>query len=321
MAALIDFNQAENIETSSQVKEKPSANTSSFYEKSLLNNSIKNKETNSNFGKLIKVEPSECILWPYTDRPIDELGDISALAESLKQNGQQEPILLRPNQQPTSHKYEVIFGNRRWRAAQKVNIKLIGILKLVTDQEGALFQKEENENRKDISDFAKAISYKSQLDGGVFKSESELSKSLGMSKQTLNDIMSFIRVPEELRETINNYKQLSRKLVSKLATLSKNKKNIDILVQVSDKISSGIINSTNIEIYLASYDQNSKAGFKTAGKQRSTTYKINNNPIYLLKKDKTGNYKIFIKENKLNEINIDEFNSKLQSFVNSLLTT
>lgn len=198
-------------------------------------------------GGLIQVDPEDCILWPFADRPQDELGDLDSLAESMQNHGQQEPVLIRANRQNTPQKYEIIFGNRRWRAAKKANIKLSAVFRDITDQQAALCQKEENENRKELSDFARALSYRAQIEGGVFKNENELSKYLGISRQSLNDIMSYLRVPEILRNNIKNYKLLSKNMVVKLATLAKDNEHLDVLMHLADKISEKKITTTNLE--------------------------------------------------------------------------
>lgn len=204
-------------------------------------------------NQLIEIEPEDCILWRFSDRPSDELGDIESLAQSMKEHGQQEPILVRENRQTSEHRYEIIFGNRRWRAAQVAKIKLTAICKNISDQQAALFQKEENENRKELSDYARAMSYRAQIDGGVFKNESELSKELGISKQALNDLMAYLRVPETLREAISNYKSLSKKMVTKLAALSKNRDMLDVLIILAPKISDQSITTSTLDKHIHSF--------------------------------------------------------------------
>lgn len=255
MAALLDFAQTAVIddvqEQANSVHETSSVNEwqdVSRFEK--INEPIVREATHE---PLITVDPKDCILWRFSDRPSDELGDINSLAQSIKEHGQQEPILVRKNRQDTPHAYEVIFGNRRWRAAQQEELKLIAICKNLTDQQAALCQKEENENRKELSDYARAMSYRAQLDGGVFKNETELSKILGISKQTLSDVMAYLRVPETLRDAISNYKSLSKKMVTKLAALSKNKDVLDILILLAPKISDQSVTTTTLEKHIQSF--------------------------------------------------------------------
>lgn len=193
------------------------------------------------------LEPDNCRPWIFADRPTEEMGDLEALAKSIKEHGQQEPVLARL---ASDGKYEIIFGNRRWRACKKIQSRLLAIVKPVTDQEAAVFQNEENENRKDLSDLARARSYKLQVESGVFPSEAALSKALGISTQSLNDIMAFNRVPEELSDLIPNFRELSRKTVVKLAVLAKNKKHLPALKKLANKIGNKKITAANLEAEL-----------------------------------------------------------------------
>lgn len=200
--------------------------------------------------KIVFLPTESCYLWEFADRPDDELGDIQSLADSIAGVGQQEPILVRPKLNKT---YEIIFGNRRWRACKLIGKEVLAIIKTISDKDAARIQKEENENRKDISDYSKAISYKKMIDNGLFNTELELSQSLNISPQTLNDIFSYNRVPYEIASNIDGFKFLPRKLVVKLARFAKLTKYQQALINLADSISSKKINSSNLESYLKKY--------------------------------------------------------------------
>jgi ParB/RepB/Spo0J family partition protein len=245
MAALLDFTEAPVLLDAESPRVSHDAN---IWESQSFDRTPREQG-----DRLLSIDPDDCILWPFSDRPSDELGDIHSLAHSLKEHGQQEPILVRENRQKTRHTYEIIFGNRRWRAAQIAKIKLIAICKNVDDQQASLFQKEENENRKELSDYARAMSYRAQIDGGIYKNEAELSKVLGISKQALNDLMAYLRVPEELREAISNFKSLSKKMVTKLAALSKDKEMLEVLMHLAPKISDQSVTTTTLDKHIHSF--------------------------------------------------------------------
>jgi ParB family chromosome partitioning protein len=199
---------------------------------------------------LQRLDPKDCYPWRFADRPIDEMGDLETLAASIKEIGQQEPILVRPAHYNKEIRYEIIFGSRRWRACKLAGVKVLAIIKDVTDQEATLYQKEENENREDISDLARARNYKALIDAGIFKNESELSKKLGISKQRLSDIMSFNRIPERLANAIPNLREVSSKTAIKIAFLAKEEMVMEQLIHLAPKIGSKEITSANIELYL-----------------------------------------------------------------------
>jgi len=180
-------------------------------------NSFFNKQSDVNDFTLIQVPTSDCTPWQYANRSSDEFGDLKALSESLKLEGQQEPILVRPTPDRDT-KYEVIFGRRRYEAAKLANIPLIAICKELTDQEAAVAQKAENENRESISAYSEALHYRKLLDSKCFKSESELSRKINIPKTTLSNMMSFTKIPNSIIEKIRNIHAVSIRMAVAITT-------------------------------------------------------------------------------------------------------
>jgi len=259
--------------------------------------------------KVILVDPNDCYPWKYADRPEDEMGDIDALANSIAQVGQQEPVLLRPSENK-SYKYDIIFGNRRWRACKYANKKLMAIVKGVNDQEASTYQKAENENRKELSDFARAYSYKKQIDEGVFKSQSELGQALGLNRQTLNDIMAFTRIPKELIKAIPSLKFISKNFAAKLAALAKNPDNLGYILQLKSKIDNGSVKASNIGEMIARFKQN-------------LSDKVTDSEMVIIR-DREGSKLFHIKANKAGKLSIVIERKAMQSYtvedVKNLLT-
>lgn len=223
-----------------EVKDRP-------FSSDILNPPLKEKE---NSEILIEIPPSSCSPWGFSDRLEPEMGNIEELAASIHQAGQQEPILVRPvksNDSLSTKRYEIIFGNRRWRACSLLNKNVLAIVRNLSDQEAALAQKEENENRRDISDYSKAVHYKKLINSKIFENENQLSMKLNIPRNRLNDLMSYNRIPEEIIESISNIHNMSQRTAIKIASLSREKENIQYLLKLTPKISENKITSTNIE--------------------------------------------------------------------------
>ena len=168
--------------------------------------------------------PTRCEPWKYADRHELEMGDISSLAQSIKSNGQQEPILLRRSLQKNAKtEFEIIFGNRRWRACKSINQPIKAIIKTISDQEAAIAQQEENAHRQDISDYSRAINIKKPIDENVFSSIDNAAKYLGMGKTTIVDLLSFTRIPQKIMSGISNPTRLSIRAAIQLASIGKEK--------------------------------------------------------------------------------------------------
>ena len=60
---------------------------------------------------LKELNPKECRRWKYADRSSFEMGDLFLLAEDIKQNGQIEPVIVRPIEESGDIKYEVCLAS------------------------------------------------------------------------------------------------------------------------------------------------------------------------------------------------------------------
>lgn len=239
LASILNQSDVPSVEFSSQHKEK-----SQLY---LSTNNIESKDT-----VILKLDTSECKPWDFSDRLDLEMGNIDELASSIQQAGQQEPILVRPIKNRSTLKespikYEIIFGNRRWRACKVIGMNVLAIVRNINDQEAARAQKEENENRENISDYSKAIHYKKLIESGVFSNENQLAIKLNIPRNRLNDLMSYTRIPADLICAIKNVHCLSQRLAIKLASMAKNPSLLKQLIQIAPQISEGKISSTNID--------------------------------------------------------------------------
>ncbi|MGI9214859.1 MAG: ParB/RepB/Spo0J family partition protein [Gammaproteobacteria bacterium] len=224
---------------------------------------------------------------------------------SIKKYGQQEPILVRPKHDVTSEvEYEVIFGNRRWRACASLNIPVKAIIKSLTDQEAAISQKEENENREGISDYSKAIFYKKMLDNKIFSSIGSLANNMGIGKSTLLDLLSYTRISQEIISAMPNPHKLSRKAAAKLATLSSaNKDTIENLILLAPDIVAGKIPARKIESEL--------------NKRLNPDYVQNlTKALFSLTTHNNGDLTIFIPKDQVKNINLEELNNLLTEHFN-----
>ena len=202
---------------------------------------------NENKAFLIELPCSELSPWRYSDRPENEMGDLNDLADSIKQHGQQSAALVRKKE----GQYELIFGHRRWRACKQLGINLLcRVVADLSDETAAALQTSENFDRQDISDYARALSFKRLLDNNVFESEAKLCVKLRISKTTINDILSYTRLPKDVLDNLTNIHKISRRTIVKLSVLLKDINNKKYLDSLLEKINEGEITSTNIESFL-----------------------------------------------------------------------
>ena len=181
-----------------------------------------------------EVETKDIIRWKYKDRPENELGDIENLAKDIKTNGQIQPVVLRKLDGNT---FELIVGERRWRACKLLNIPVKAVVRAMDDKNAALIQVSENIQRKDLSDYAKALSYKRLIDGKVFQ-QTELAEKIAKSQSYIRNMLSFFRVNTEIVNLIGDLRFVSARTAYEIATIQdKGKVYIDALKKIAPRIS------------------------------------------------------------------------------------
>ena len=227
----------------------------------------KNDETQANTNKttskksyeenLTELLSTEIVNWEHHDRPSSELGDIAALAEEFKTIGQQQPCVVRPH--PTlSNYYELIIGERRWRACKLANIPVKVIIRELSDTDAALAQAAENDNRVDLSDYAKGMSYSKLIKAGVIK-QIDLVEKLGKSKQYVSALLSFSKIPDEVLTAIGDMTKVSASSAETIKQLSnKGRDHIDALLKLAQKISEGKLGGRNLTKTVSDMADNQK---------------------------------------------------------------
>ena len=128
---------------------------------------------------------------PRKDFSTDEL---NSLASSIEETGIIQPILVRKN----NDIYEIVAGERRWRAAQIANIHEVPVLiKELTDEEVVKISIIENIQRVDLNPIEEANSYK-QLIQDFGYTQGKVSESLGKSRSYIANSLRLLSLPESI---------------------------------------------------------------------------------------------------------------------------
>ncbi|MTI01087.1 ParB/RepB/Spo0J family partition protein [Roseibium sp. RKSG952] len=125
--------------------------------------------------------------------------DLSDLAESLKAKGIVQPILVRPAVGQVD-RFEIIAGERRWRAAQKAGLhEAPVIIRDVTDQEALELAIIENVQRADLNPIEEAMGYE-QLVAEFQYSQGELAKVIGKSRSHVANTLRLLKLPNSVKD-------------------------------------------------------------------------------------------------------------------------
>jgi ParB family chromosome partitioning protein len=127
----------------------------------------------------------------------DEL-KIEELAESIKEKGILEPLIVRR----TDQGYELIVGERRWRAAQKAGLKEVPVLvKDVEGREALEISLIENLQREDLNPIEAAEAFKHLIEEFSISQE-DLSKRMGKDRTTITNTLRLLKLPSEVRNQL-----------------------------------------------------------------------------------------------------------------------
>ena len=126
---------------------------------------------------------------------------LQELADSIRERGILEPLLVRPLP-GARDSYEIIAGERRWRAAQIAGLHDVPVMvRELTDREAMVFGIIENVQREDLSAIEEGEGYKRLIEEFGHTQEA-LGKIVGKSRPHITNMLRLLSLPEEVRELI-----------------------------------------------------------------------------------------------------------------------
>lgn len=127
--------------------------------------------------------------------------ELNSLAASIKQHGVLQPLLLRK----IGDKYEIIAGERRYKAANIAGLVSVPAIIMETDDNtSAELAVIENVQRKDLNAMEEAQSYKKLADRGL--TQEEIAKRIGVNQSTVANKIRLLSLDEEVQDALLNNK-------------------------------------------------------------------------------------------------------------------
>lgn len=196
---------------------------------------------------IILIDTEDVINWKYHDRLESDLGNINELANDILLNGQIQPCVVRIANSPYKNKYELIIGERRWRAAKKAGVKLKVIIKDLSDSEAAIKQFSENNQRKDISDYALGMNLNELIKDKIISAK-ELEKKLNISKSQVDRYLSFSQIPKDVWDAIKDPSKISARTAAEIRALTnKGDKEKLAIIALAEKIKDKKVTARNLK--------------------------------------------------------------------------
>ena len=167
---------------------------------------------------------------PYQPRKVFNDEALNELAESIKEHGVFQPIIVKKSIKG----YEIIAGERRVRASKMAGLnKIPAIIRNLDDEQMMEIALLENLQRENLSSIEEAIAYKTMIEQ-LNLTQEELSKKVGKSRSHITNILGLLRLPKEVQDMVANNK-ISMGHARVLSKLEDDEKIIELAHQIVDK--------------------------------------------------------------------------------------
>ncbi len=134
---------------------------------------------------------------PRRDFSEDQLEE---LATSIRQRGLVQPLVVRPL--GGGDRYEIVAGERRWRAAQRANLHEVPVvIRQLSDQEAIEIAIIENVQREDLNAIEEGEGYHALMQGHGYTQE-DLAKVIGKSRSHLANTLRLLKLPKPVQDLV-----------------------------------------------------------------------------------------------------------------------
>ena len=166
--------------------------------------------------------------------------EVLALSESIKNHGVIQPILVRP----IGDKYEIIAGERRYKASVMAGLKEIpAIVRQLDDKQSAELALIENVQRKDLTPIEEALSYQKILSMG-YLTQDQLAAKLGKKQSTIANKLRLLNLDEDVQNALL-YEKISERHARSLLKLNQEQQKEMLKRIIQERLT---VRQTDIEI-------------------------------------------------------------------------
>tara|TARA_X000000950_G_scaffold50358_1_gene59257 strand:+ start:697 stop:1761 length:1065 start_codon:yes stop_codon:yes gene_type:complete len=151
----------------------------------------------------IKLPIHSLVSGKYQPRKTFDQAELEELAESIKVNGILQPILVRPLTN-NAKSYEIIAGERRWRASQIAKVHSVPVIIRNFDDETAMgVAMIENLQRSDLNIIEEAEGYRTMMNNFQFTQE-KLSDRIGKSRSHIANVLRILSLPKFVKRYVSS---------------------------------------------------------------------------------------------------------------------
>lgn len=240
---------------------------------------------------IIELDPITIDASFVSDRLALDEAELAQLAEQIRENGQQVPILVRPHPD-TKGRYQVAYGHRRLAAVRQLGQKVRAVVRDLTDDQLVVSQGQENNARTNLSYIERAL-FASKLEDRAFTRDIIMS-ALGVDKAALSKMLSIMKqVPLNLIEAIGPAPEVGRRRWTELAEKLDKPKISAILKILATEEAQG---KTSDERFQLAADEISKKVAKASGEAHKApaadAWAPENKAVIIASKSKSKGYSL-----------------------------
>lgn len=149
--------------------------------------------------EVAQIEVGSLVPSPYQPRTEFSDEELAELSESIRASGVLQPILVRK----AGKQYEIIAGERRWRAAQRVGLERIpALVREVTDHVAAVWGLVENLQRADLNAIEKAKAF-AKIQALTEGTQEDVAKQVGLNRSTVANFQRLLELPDEIQQHVS----------------------------------------------------------------------------------------------------------------------
>src|SRR6185437_15430982 len=148
-------------------------------------------------ANVVSIDPFCCRLWKGHERIEEHINERTCRDEiaSMSTHGQRIPVLARPLAQDLGYSHELIYGARRLFVARYLKMPLLAEVRSMSDIEAVIAFEIENEQRRELSAYERAQSYRSWLRSGIFESQEDMARTLHVSTAQVSRLLELAQLP------------------------------------------------------------------------------------------------------------------------------
>ncbi len=179
--------------------------------------------------EIVYVDLEKLIPFKHQSRVDFEESEIASLAKTIKEFGVRQPLTVLAR---ADDNFEIVSGERRYRAAKIAGLLKVPCIVLRDKTQAEAIALIENVQRTDLTPLELGAGLLGLLDRGVFPSQTEMAKQLGITRSTVVECIGFLQLGEEIIQKSKEYRITSREALRKLSSLKSEHERLNYLAHL-----------------------------------------------------------------------------------------